>query len=533
MKFYCSIQEPEKKKEQILIALQFLKNTGFFFEMDPALSQTCPYMLQYGGEIDPEFKNRFQWMIYIPKVEFSAWDKIHVEPFGIQIPVHGKSIRFNDGIPIANKQFHISGKPVFTVNPGERILYVEIDLIQNIYFHLMREEEQSHEQFYHAHSVLSEYLHIPVVDVFVYMFKQAVVESLNQIKLPLAVKKRWPAGQPLWYVLSHDVDLTRKWGPKSLIVRGLPLLFQGKIHSFKRAMKEVLLFENSYWTFPELISYYDDQKWHATFFFLAEPWEGFSYRYNIRKKSFRDLFRILTDHGHEIGLHTSKFSYRNEQKVEQEKQILQQCINWQSRLPIGVRQHFLRCTFPDAYGFFKKRGFYYDSSMAYNEHYGFRSGTSLPYQISADENVSFWEFPFFAFEYHFTPEHFFEKIRSVIRILEKTEGIFHFLFHPSNLAESGYRKIFHYLNDFFIGRKWMARFTIRQLLQYLESWHRMRMEPHENGVRIFSDMEEPVQIELYHIQKEQIGSGKILSESKDSVLVEIVPGGEIKVSYEI
>ncbi len=281
---------------------------------------------------------------------------------------------------------------------------------------------------------------VPWLDRELMGLQQSVDELFLGFGRPFIRKLPWPQGKPFALAISHDVDLTRKFGPKGALLS----LLTGEFGKFQKSALELFSRQNRYWTFPELLSFYTEKKFKSTFFFLARSREDRSYRYNINSGKFRKLFRQILASGHEIGLHSSKYAFEKPEKIVKEKQRLENILGSEAK---GVRQHFLRLKFPDAWPVFADAGFGYDSSAGFNEKIGFRMGTCFPFTPDNLKNTSmqtFYEVPFVLMDYPWANSR--ENLNTNGTVLQqlaneilKCQGLLHILWHPSNLAETEFQ----------------------------------------------------------------------------------------------
>ncbi len=305
-------------------------------------------------------------------------------------------------------------------------------------------------------------------------------------KIPFLYRLPWPNGKPIALSISHDIDLTRKYGVK--------IVFEKFMHGhFKESIRTIgkLIYKNNiYWNFNELLEVYNRKDLRSTFFFIAKPWEGLSYRYNIRHRKFRRLFSDIRQSGHEIALHSSRFAFDKPQKYKDEKDILENTLGDSA---YGVRQHYLRLRFPKCWKYFENIGFLYDSSCGYNHSVGFRAGTSSPFQTFDFELLEvnkLFEIPFSVMDYPWIKigeseqrnweifQHLFEKVK-------KYKGLLNILWHPSNLAEPIYRpywdRMITWLNDieFYNG-------TLMEILNWVKNTQALKLDyfqSNSNGVK--------------------------------------------------
>ena len=131
--------------------------------------------------------------------------------------------------------------------------------------------------------------------------------------------------------------------------------------------------EKRLWIFDKLALDYQQRNIKATFFFLAKRLENRSYRYNIGTKKYRRLLYDLHNQKHEVALHSSRFAFNKKGRYLKEKRVLEKMLQ---KAVVGLRQHYIRCLFPEVWRMASKSHLLYDSSLIYRRMSGFRAGTS-------------------------------------------------------------------------------------------------------------------------------------------------------------
>ncbi|MFZ0388907.1 MAG: polysaccharide deacetylase family protein [Calditrichia bacterium] len=319
----------------------------------------------------------------------------------------------------------------------------------------------------------------PVVDEWVRDTAQAVRQCALNSKQPLLIKQPWPENKPFAAAITHDVDLTRKYGAKGLLKSALA----GNGKRLLQTAAALFSGDNPYWNFTELLQFHRRKNRKATFFFLAREWEGSSYRYNVDSKSFRDLLKALGADGHEAALHTSKEAFQFPRRIGNEFRRLSKAAGADIK---GVRQHYLKLEFPRAWKRFEQEGFFYDSSCGFNNIMGFRAGSSLPYQpfdIQKNEVYQIYEAPLIVMEYALlesagSMERKLEKFKAVADKTKKTAGLLNLLWHPSNLAEPLFRPYWDEM------MQWLDGQTVHTgTLNDLVEWRRCREQVQLSGFR--------------------------------------------------
>ena len=306
----------------------------------------------------------------------------------------------------------------------------------------------------------------PAVDEIVDEIQKKVIDYCIKHQQLYLYKLPWPQGKKMAVALTHDVDMTRKYGLKNLLKN----LGQGHWNDFKDQYRQSVFKENVYWNFDELLQFYQQKKIRSTFFFLARAWENFQYRYQIRSDKFRRLFENILAEGHEIGLHSSRYTFSHPDRILREKIKLEKTI---SQPVYGVRQHYLRLQFPQAWRNFTAAGFNYDSSCGYNNAVGFRAGTSGIFHTFDYHDVqinSLQEIPILLMDYPWSSSFGSEEESKIIfqrlyQDVEKYQGVLNILWHPSNLAEPAFREAW---NNMF---KWLKiEDTYLNTLSMIQQW---------------------------------------------------------------
>ncbi|MEJ2634980.1 MAG: polysaccharide deacetylase family protein [Calditrichia bacterium] len=344
---------------------------------------------------------------------------------------------------------------VLSLNPGE-------ELINRIAERL--ECRQTFEQL-----ATSGNLKIPVLDKMVLEIRQVLQAYCQKNDILFMRKLPWPFAKPYAVTITHDVDLTRKYGPKSLAKYFLSM----NRSKFRHAFNDLFYGDGSYWTFPELLDLYKKENWKATFFFLARAWEERGYRYNIQSPKFRKLLRELPEEGHEIGLHSSKFAFDYPDRIRHERMRISKVSPAPAR---GVRQHFLRLQFPGAWAHFRQLGFDYDSSVGFNEIPGFRAGTCFPFRAFDSRERKFielYEMPFSIMDYPWvessqSQEENWQSFIDITDHIKQMNGLLNILWHPSNLAEQLFRPYWDRMVEWLKGQDFYQN-TLHGLLDWWQS----------------------------------------------------------------
>jgi hypothetical protein len=213
-----------------------------------------------------------------------------------------------------------------------------------------------------------------IVDRYVLLFAALAVARLGVVARPL-----WPGGRRAAIGLSHDVDhpdrypharlLRRPWR----LLRAPRTLLRAALEDDRRARQDP---RREAWPFDALRASEARRGFRSTYFFaatsrLARNGSLLDVPYDIRESRFVDLVRALRDDGVEVGLHASYRAHAVPGMLAAEKDRLERVAGTQVH---GLRHHYWQLG-PDpaaTLGAHAEAGFRYDSSLAFNDHPGFR-----------------------------------------------------------------------------------------------------------------------------------------------------------------
>ncbi|MCK5506786.1 MAG: polysaccharide deacetylase family protein, partial [Thermodesulfovibrionia bacterium] len=374
---------------------------------------------------------------------------------GYSIPLIGNQVEKS-----ALKGWKINQKGTYYQKGKSGHWLLPFDIFLNVFYHLSRYEEKwrhftDETVTDYSSSILSRYekLHVPVVDVIITYLDDIIQERLKVDKKVAVRVLPWPNGEEMGVALTHDVDITRGVHLNERVVKksqGLIYRLLGNDISYARINDSIREKDEHAWSFPELISTYKALDYRATFFFLAKMMEGRHFRYNILSKKFKILFKDLSNAGHEISLHPSKFAFDRPKYYREEKENLESAIGGKVT---GMRQHYLRAKFPRLWILAEKAGLSYDSSLGYNYQAGFRAGTTHPFQTFdelGESPLSLTEFSLHLFEYNLPEksENMTESKKTIDRLIDEVArygGLLVALLHPSNFQKQPFNEIWNYL----------------------------------------------------------------------------------------
>jgi hypothetical protein len=225
--------------------------------------------------------------------------------------------------------------------------------------------------------------HLPAVNRY--------VAALGQlIERQLAVKPRplWPSGKRAVIALSHDVDRPYKYAVLRAVREGRWPRGRDLAYFSAKALRNLVRrlgdrHPDDFWLFEPLLASEAKLGLVSTFFFSVMPsyghwgWHEDVY-YDIAWPEFRPIFESIRARGFEIGLHASYNAHHALERFVFERQQLQQRSDAEVR---GVRHHYWHVgqDVGRTLRWHARAGFAYDSSLAFDDHLGFRRNVALPY----------------------------------------------------------------------------------------------------------------------------------------------------------
>jgi hypothetical protein len=423
---YCL--ENENTSEVVRYTLEFVLNSlGYFYNWiaNPISDNQDKIHISYGES--SEIRSAAHTII-LPKIyplktlheQKLDWNEISID--GIKIPVLGL--------------FKTKSRPNSAIN---------FDLIASTYFHLVRMDELKYTHPDEIDATINQALlykynkyQTPVVDIIINWFGKNIENIHINNDRPIIKKAAFPNGEKFGVALTHDIDLTRAINP--IKKRFLSFINRLQLPSWVK-YERILELDRKIWALDDLLDDYKRMNLQATFNFIPRLNEGRSYRYNINSRKFKKLFKRLKIEGHEIGFHPSRYAFNHPGRYKRELKKLKRISKEQI---YGLRQHYLRCLYPQIWRVVNSLNLNYDSSLAYRRMPGFRAGTTRTFSCFDHINqmkLNCLEFSTPFFEESLPnmgrdPEKARETISSIIESVNINHGILTVLWHPNNMYQS-------------------------------------------------------------------------------------------------
>jgi hypothetical protein len=270
----------------------------------------------------------------------------------------------------------------------------------------------------------------------------------------------WPNGRRCAIGLSHDVDRVARrsktlfWPPYAFNLSKYANLMvaRQRLWHVRQLFRFPLLDDIA--LFKQVIRLETDHGCSSTFFFASRNRFGrhaslLDVQYDIRNRRLRGLLADLRKRGFGIGLHSSYRAFEAPGRFAEERRVLQEISGADV---IGLRHHFwhLGADISATLAAHEAAGFEYDSSIAFNEHLGFRRSVAWPYypwNEGLDRPLATMQIPVFCMDGNLfytssSVDDAVEKIATIIGRIKAVGGVGAIDWHSdtANAATPGYRE---------------------------------------------------------------------------------------------
>lgn len=270
----------------------------------------------------------------------------------------------------------------------------QFDWVEMIFFHISRFEEyyclpslwdqwdmmKEELQFLVRHGLDK----IPVVDHLVY----SVLLAMNLEPIRVRTKIR----------MSHDIDVLEKHTSLYKLGRAWAKLLMNKQGGkaqrslFASFIKKKLgVKTDPYDSFEYLLG--ESRQEEKIIYLMAGGLTRYDNLYQLTDPKVKDIIRLARTNNYVIGLHPSYATHANEQQFRFEKDKLEHLVGHEV---FHSRQHFLHFSFTSTPAILEQSGILFDSTLGYQNRYGFRCGTGFPYKLfffEEERAFDFWENP--------------------------------------------------------------------------------------------------------------------------------------------
>jgi hypothetical protein len=200
--------------------------------------------------------------------------------------------------------------------------------------------------------------------------------------------------------------------------------------------------KDPYDVYEYILKLHEKHEVDLIFFFLLGEYNNFNKNISVNNGKFKRLIKEMADYVG-IGVHPSYYTMKDEEKMKNEKKMLESILNSQV---FRSRQHFLRIDLPETYQYLIDLGITEDYTMGFAKHYGFRAGTCTPfyfYDLEFEIQTPLKIFPFAVMDgtlkdyLSMTTKKSFETIEKLVEEVKKVDGTFITIFHNESLSGTG------------------------------------------------------------------------------------------------
>ena len=268
---------------------------------------------------------------------------------------------------------------------------VGFDLPVSTYLMIGREEEvfsrasDRYGRFSAKHAILwrKGLLAEPIVNQYIKLLMELIIEVLRREGLPLLQKWYWPYRKEFALCLTHDIDVVKKWslGKIKDEFHNLWRMKEnpGTSGAFSKSVRTVCSIvegENSYWNFRSIMDMEEAYGFRSSFYFSTQKDVPHGLEYDIEDKRLIGVMKELSERGWEVGLHGGFDAFNDIGKLRREKEKLEGLIEEEVT---GIRQHYLLFKVPLTWNVQQTAGFSYDCTFGYADCEGFRAGIAFPF----------------------------------------------------------------------------------------------------------------------------------------------------------
>jgi hypothetical protein len=388
----------------------------------------------------------------------------HAEERGdVEISDGTRSLRLADGLFATPEEDWLTERSLPTLHEAAGLPALwsaegEPDLLGGIFFLLTRYEElvradrDAHGRFPGAAAIAP--VERPLADEYVERLRRRLEEAFPGLE---------PQRPSFRVQPSHDVDVPLGRDPRlartlraaalDVVKRREPALAARRLRAFRTRRPE----DDTCNTFPFLLAASERRGLRSTYYVMAgvtDPARDGGY--SLDDPWLQELLRRLNDRGHELGLHPSYGTFRDEERIAAELATLRAALERAGGGTVaGGRQHYLRWE-PGTWARYARAGLAHDASVGFADRPGFRAGTCFEYPVfdlRARQVLPLRERPLVAMEASFlqylglSHEGAYDRMVELKRACRRVGGTFTFLWHNNRLQTARDRALYEAVLD--------------------------------------------------------------------------------------
>jgi len=365
----------------------------------------------------------------------SFWIKPHSLLFETGIEEQDINVKSNNKLPYF---FETQGDFHFDV------LAASFYLIQR-YEEYLPHTKDTYGRYAHEHSLAfkNQFLHVPLVDVWLEDFKKACLQ-----KLPATSYFQQDGFR---FLPTYDIDVAYSYrgkGQLRSLLRGLRTMGRDPWVKIRKDIANGKQ-KDPFDIYEDLDSLHATYKLQPIYFFLvAQKQKGYDRNIDPATAEMQELI-ALTAKKNLVGVHPSWQSGDHETILQQEIQTIATILDQTIK---KSRQHYIRMQLPVTFQRLVRLGIQEDYSMGYGSINGFRASTCKPYtwyDLTTEQHTMLTIFPYCymeansMFEQKFSPAEALKEFTTYYKATKEVGGMLITIFHNHLL---GYDER---------GRKWM------------------------------------------------------------------------------
>jgi hypothetical protein len=345
------------------------------------------------------------------------------------------------------------GLPALWSSGGEPDLLGGIFFLLTRYEELVRDERDAHGRF--PGSAATHPVERPLADEYVERLRERLEQTFPGVETQRPAFRVQP---------SHDVDVPLGRDPRlartlraaalDVAKRREPALAARRLRAFRTRRPD----DDTCNTFPFLLAASERRGLRSTFYVMAGATDpARDGGYSLEAPWLQRLLRELNDRGHELGLHPSYGTFRDEAAIAGELGTLRGALERAGAGTdvAGGRQHYLRWE-PETWARYARAGLAHDASVGFADRPGFRAGTCFDYpafDLRARAVLPVRERPLVAMEASFLQYLGLSHARAHDRLVElkracrRVGGTFTFLWHNNRLQTARDRALYEAVLD--------------------------------------------------------------------------------------
>ena len=371
----------------------------------------------------------------------------------------------NDGIKVNLVERSI---PILFGTPGlvknNNHIHLNVDIFGSAFFMLSRYEElitkdrDKYDRFPSSSSISfkGNFLNRPLVDEYL-----EILWSCMMLIWPDLKRKQYQTETHISCDVDRPFDCsvetilkTLRASIGDLVKRKNPIEMFSRLNRYFFNKFGVFKFDRHY-TFDFYMNACELAGLKATFYFIPSSKEPNNGCYEIKDKKIINLIKKIVYRGHEIGIHGSFQSYKDKQKIIQQKNLVEKTLN---KIGIkkkiwGNRQHYLRWDSSVTPDYLDAAGFEYDTSGSYADHSGFKYGTCKKFNMwgwQEKKKLNLKQQPLIVMENsiaHYMGLGYSDQTLKIMKDLKKkcqiVNGVFTLLWHNPRLVNKKQIEIFN------------------------------------------------------------------------------------------